>query len=432
MTDYRISELLDMSVIQILAETHYRAAGMPLSIVDADDASVLVSVGWQEICIRFHRANQVSSKRCEGSDIISDMKFVEGQFYKYRCKNGLWHIAIPILVTGRHMATMFLSQFFYEGETPDREFFKAQAEELGFDKNDYLAALDKVPVFSNEKVDSMLAYDRALAAFIGDMAERSLKRYEAESALKRAEETHRRHLEELVQERTAELAEANAELSQYAYAVSHDLRAPLRAIHNYTDFLQEDLGATLDGEQKTYFDALGRAVKEAEALVDDILTLSRISHLSMLLETIDMGMFMQGVIAAFNTAADVEFVTAHDWPAVEAEPTLLRQIFQNLVGNAVKYNTSPHKKVELGWRSTEEGGYEFFVRDNGIGIAPRYHEQIFHVFERLHTRQEYGGTGIGLSIVKKCVARLHGRIHLESEPGKGSTFFVTIPQKQSI
>jgi signal transduction histidine kinase len=117
-----------------------------------------------------------------------------------------------------------------------------------------------------------------------------------------------------------------------------------------------------------------------------------------------------------------------DWPTLEIEVVLLRQIFQNLINNAVKFNTSSPKQIELGWQPAEKNGHEFFVRDNGIGIAPSYQEKIFRVFERLHTREEFEGTGIGLAIVRKALTKLGGSVRVESTPGEGSTFFVTLPK----
>jgi light-regulated signal transduction histidine kinase (bacteriophytochrome) len=252
------------------------------------------------------------------------------------------------------------------------------------------------------------------------------ERNRAEGALQRA------HRELGV--RAAELEEANAELSQYAYVVSHDLKTPLRAVHNYADFLREDLEAILDGDQKMYLDGLGRAVQEAEVLVEDLLELSRIGRRGVPVETVDVGVFLRKLLAILSLPADVEIVMADDWPTIVVEPVLLGQIFQNLIGNAVKFNTSPHKRVELGWRpvARSETGhsaerYEFLVHDNGIGIAPRYHEQIFRVFERLHTSKEYEGAGIGLAIVKKAASKLGGSVRVESKLGEGSTFFVTLP-----
>jgi signal transduction histidine kinase len=128
------------------------------------------------------------------------------------------------------------------------------------------------------------------------------------------------------------------------------------------------------------------------------------------------------------------------WPKIEADLVLLEQIFRNLISNAMKFNRSECKRLELGWQclpSTSVLGesegklYEFFVRDNGIGIDPRYHARIFRMFERLHTREEYDGTGMGLAIVKKAVDKLHGSVRLTSKPGEGSTFFVVLPETQA-
>ena len=235
--------------------------------------------------------------------------------------------------------------------------------------------------------------------------------------------TARKHDEEA-------LREANSELTQFAYVVSHDLRAPLRAIHNYTDFISEDVGPVLQEEQRLYLTRLKMAVSEAETLIDDVLDLSRVSRCSINPVSVDMQVFLQGLIVILELGKDVHVDMTGQWPVIEAEPVLLKQIFQNLLINAAKYNQSQEKRIELGCLSSEEEYYDFYVRDNGIGIDKRYHEQIFRVFERLHTRDEYEGTGAGLAIVKKAVSRLHGSIWLESEPDSGSTFFVRLPLSQ--
>jgi light-regulated signal transduction histidine kinase (bacteriophytochrome) len=240
---------------------------------------------------------------------------------------------------------------------------------------------------------------------------------------KRVEEALRLAHRELEIE-AGELQAANEELSQYAYVVSHDLKAPLRAIHNYADFLREDLEETLVGDQKQYLGGLNRAVRQGEQLVDDLLELSRVGARSGPRETIDIGVFLRELIASLDLSSDVEVVMGNDWPTIDTEPTLFRQIFQNLIRNAIKFNDSPRKRVEIGWNLVGDDRYEVFVRDNGIGIEPRNHEKIFGVFQRLHTREEYGGTGLGLAIVKKATSKLHGSVRVESKPGEGSIFFV--------
>ncbi|MBW1744457.1 MAG: PAS domain S-box protein, partial [Deltaproteobacteria bacterium] len=246
---------------------------------------------------------------------------------------------------------------------------------------------------------------------------------------KRAEEALRVAHKALAK-KAADLEAVNEELSEYTYVVSHDLGAPLRAIHNYADFLREDLGDTLGGEQKTYLDNIGHSVHQGEELVEDLLELSRVGKGSGPTEGIDMGTFLEKLVAHLDLSSDVEVVMGDEWPTIEAEPTLLRQIFQNLIVNAVKFNRSAPKRVEIGWLPVDRQHRELFVRDNGIGIELRYHEQIFQVFQRLHTRAEYEGSGLGLAIVKKATGKLHGSVRVESKPGEGSTFFVALPKTQ--
>jgi PAS domain S-box-containing protein len=260
---------------------------------------------------------------------------------------------------------------------------------------------------------------------VNDINERKRAEAERDATLEALQQAH----QELAA-KAAALQQANAELEQYAYVVSHDLKAPLRAIHNYADFLRQDLATTLDEEQKAYLDGLDVAVCEGEELVRDLLELSRIGRRSVPIETVDVGAFLRELSAILVSPADVEIVMVDDWLTIDVEPVLLGRIFQNLIGNAIKFNHAPCKRVELGWRPVGETHVELFVRDNGIGIDPRYHEKIFRVFERLHARAEYEGTGIGLAIVKKAADKLRGSVRVESEPGEGSTFFVTLPLKQ--
>jgi PAS domain S-box-containing protein len=246
---------------------------------------------------------------------------------------------------------------------------------------------------------------------------------------KRVEEALRVTHKELAIE-ADELKAANEELSEYAYVVSHDLKAPLRAIHNYADFLREDLEEALVGDQKVYLKGLNRAVRQGEELVEDLLELSRVGRQREPIETIDIGAFFRELIASLNLSPDVEVVMGNDWPTINADPILLRQMFQDLIRNAIKFNHSPHKRVEIGWHPLGDERYEVFVRDNGIGIEPSNHKKIFGVFKRLHTREEYEGTGLGLAIIKKATSKLRGSVRVESKLGEGSTFFIALPNAQ--
>lgn len=264
------------------------------------------------------------------------------------------------------------------------------------------------------------------------------------TARKRAEaglKTYRDNLEELVRQRTAELAQAhgelvtkaavleqaNEELSQYAFVASHDLRAPLRAVRNYADFLREELEQILNDEQRSYFEGLGSALRHGDELVTDLLEFSRVGNAIITVQAIELGSFLAELRGSLEIAADDELLVAGNLPVVLADQTLLAQIFSNLIVNGFKFNRSPVKRVEIGIAGERDGMCELFVRDNGIGIDPRYHDRIFKMFKRLHTHKEFEGTGIGLAIVKKAAAKMHGSVRVESETGAGSTLFMTLP-----
>ncbi len=149
---------------------------MPTGIIDAIDNSILVGAGWQDICTKFHRVHPETLVRCQESDCYIKDRLKSGAPCQYKCRNGLWDIGIPIIVSGRHLATLFLGQFFHENEIPEKDYFVRQGHHFGFDIDDYLAALDQVPHFTHEKIDSILSYNQSLAGFLANLAESALSR----------------------------------------------------------------------------------------------------------------------------------------------------------------------------------------------------------------------------------------------------------------
>jgi len=229
-----------------------------------------------------------------------------------------------------------------------------------------------------------------------------------------------------------QLEQKNQELDQFVYAASHDLKAPLRAISNYSDFLQEDLGESLSGEQKRYLEGLKTAAAQGQVLISDLLEYSRVGRTELRAERIDMPAMLNEVKAFLNLDPEIDLNVQKDWPVFETDRLLLMQVMKNLVGNAVKFNHSASKRVGIGWRQpNENGSIEIFVRDNGIGIEPQYQQQVFGIFQRLHTENEFEGTGIGLAVVKKAAMELGGQVRVDSAPGQGSTFYVEIPAKMT-
>ncbi|PCH61018.1 MAG: hypothetical protein COC04_06455 [Gammaproteobacteria bacterium] len=230
----------------------------------------------------------------------------------------------------------------------------------------------------------------------------------------------------LLKKKTGELEESNAELSQFTFVVSHDLKAPLRAIHSYCEWLSEDLDEKLEPEQQEYITGMQDAVQEAEILIEDLLELSRVGRRAVDVESIDLTEFLRNLTKKILVEAQVEIEITENMPTIAVSPTILTQVFQNLLTNAFLYNKAEKKIIKIS--GCEAGdNYIVSIADNGIGIEEKYHDRIFQLFQRLHTKEEYEGTGIGLAIVHKAVIHLNWTIALNSSLNKGSTFAVAFP-----
>jgi PAS domain S-box-containing protein len=258
---------------------------------------------------------------------------------------------------------------------------------------------------------------------------------------KRAEEALRAvnaDLENRVRERTHELRRAvedlnrsNLDLAQFAYAASHDLQEPLRAVSGCAQVLQRRYRGRLDERADELIAHTVDGVSRMQTLINGLLAYSRVGSRGRAFGATDCNAVLEGAVANLASAvAGAGAVVTHDLlPVVRADPGQLTQLFQNLVGNAVKFHGADPPRVHVG-AGRRAGEWLFTVADNGIGIPAEYFERIFAVFQRLHTRDEFPGTGIGLALCKKIVERHGGRIWLESEPGRGSTFFFTIPETE--
>lgn len=227
-----------------------------------------------------------------------------------------------------------------------------------------------------------------------------------------------------------ELRRANEDLKQFAFSASHDLQEPLRTVKIYSELLTKRYADKLDGEALKFLRFLRKGATRMEALVHDLLSYTQAPRLDSPVEIVDANEILETALESLSAAISESGaqVTAGPLPSLPVNETHLQQLFQNLVGNAIKYR-SPERKpiVQLG--ATRENGYWVLsVADNGIGIDPEYKENIFGLFKRLHSSDEYSGTGIGLAICRRIVDRYHGRIWVESEPGRGSTFRFTLPE----
>jgi signal transduction histidine kinase len=257
----------------------------------------------------------------------------------------------------------------------------------------------------------------------------------SEASLRDAQAKLRQHsadLEKTVAQRTAKLQEMISELESYSYSISHDLRAPLRAMQGYAHVLLEDSPASFGPEEKTYLNRIISASNRMDKLIQDVLSYSRVTGAEIASEPLELEQVLRDIIEEYPTlhAKDVSIELETPMPRISAPVALLTQCLANLLNNAVKFmpeGVSPRVRV---WAESDGPDVRIWIEDNGIGIAPEYHARIFGVFERIPAKRHYEGTGIGLAIVRKAASRMGGTVGVESQPGKGSRFWLFLPGRK--
>ncbi len=238
---------------------------------------------------------------------------------------------------------------------------------------------------------------------------------------------HAAELERRVAERTTELQATNNELEAFSYSVSHDLRAPLRAVDGYARMLEEDYGRALDDEGRRLLGVVREASGRMGRLIDDLLAFSRLGRQEAARRTVDMAALVAQVVAEVRGGSRAAIEVAQLAPAL-ADAAMMQQVWANLIGNALKYSSKrADARVEIGWK--EDGGeLVYWVRDNGVGFDMRFAQKLFGVFQRLHRADEFPGTGVGLAIVQRVVTRHGGQVWAEGRPGEGACFYFSLPK----
>jgi PAS domain S-box-containing protein len=243
--------------------------------------------------------------------------------------------------------------------------------------------------------------------------------------------TERNKSEERLAKTVGELKRSNEELQQFAYVSSHDLQEPLRMVASYTQLLAKRYKGRLDSDADEFIAYAVDGCTRMQGLIQDLLAYSRAgTNGKAFCEVSAEGALQRALTNLRLTIEQSGVVVSHDsLPAIKTDETQLTQVFQNLVGNAIKYRSAEVPRVHISATKNGENEWIFSVRDNGIGIDPQYFERIFILFQRLHGQSEFEGTGIGLAICKKVLERMGGRIWVESQPAEGSTFYFALPEK---
>lgn len=546
--DIELPGFIDIPAIQALMDDFYALTHIPMAIIDLK-GRVLVGVGWQPICLRFHRVHPETHANCIESDLLLSAGVPVGEFKLYKCRNNMWDIATPIMVGNQHAGNFFSGQFFFDDELPDYDLFRAQARQYGFNEEEYLTVLDQAPRLSRETLNRAMAFFVMLAQMISRlsysnfMLVRSLAEREAlmsslreseqrwattltsvgdgvvatdeegkitflnhvaeeltgwtllEAAQKPVEEVFRVMNESNHQEvcnpvrraletahgteldndallvrkdgtkiaiddsaapirstndqilgavlvfrditerrrREQEIARSNQELEQFAYIASHDLSEPLRKIEVFGNILT-NASSRLDERERDHVQRMISSARRMRQMVDGLLILSRVSTQEQTFSQVDLTEIVKEVLGDLEVQIKQTDgrVEVGYLPCIEADKLQLYQLFENLIGNALKYHrpgTPPVIKITS--QAISPIMVQILVEDQGIGFEECYVERIFQPFRRLVAKSQYEGTGLGLAICKRIVERHNGSITARSIPGQGSTFVVTLPLHQS-
>lgn len=303
----------------------------------------------------------------------------------------------------------------------DREYVRAllSGNIQTFSLEKRLVCKDEAVRWANVTVSAMRDANgtaQYLICAIEDISERKL----VQELLQASLDTQTRYAQELTR--------SNAELEQFSYVASHDLQAPLSTIAGYAQLLEKRCHNQLDAQGNKFIRNIVNSCGRMQALIDDLLEYSRVGRSEKPFDVIDCNLVFEDACANLQLAIRQEqaSVTRGDLPRVRGDSFQLLQLFQNLIGNAIKYRSSEAPMVHVG-ASRQGDSWVFSVQDNGIGIAEQYHPRIFQLFQRLHSEKQYSGTGIGLAICQRIVDRHGGRLWVESEPNRGSTFYFSIP-----
>jgi PAS domain S-box-containing protein len=244
--------------------------------------------------------------------------------------------------------------------------------------------------------------------------------------------TERKRVEKALEQSKLELERSNADLERFASIASHDLREPLRAVSGFANLLARHYGDRLDAEAEEYIDYILDGTNRLQGLIDALLTYSQVGTRGKAFETTDCEEILDRVTSNLTVAIEESgALISHDpLPTVMGDRVQLEQLFQNLISNAIKFRGKDRPEIHIGLIN-KNVEWEFSIKDNGIGIEPQFADRIFVIFQRLHTQEEYPGTGLGLAICKRIVERHGGRIWVESEFGKNSTFYFTLPANEA-
>jgi light-regulated signal transduction histidine kinase (bacteriophytochrome) len=324
----------------------------------------------------------------------------------------LTEASLPFITAGECIGNLIVGQVFLK--EPDTDLFVRQAENYGFDREDYISAIKEVPVVDETEFRFIMDYFSELMPLLGDMAFQAYKYKE---------------LSDRLMIRTEELEYVNNELESFSYSVSHDLRAPLRHIMGFIELFNKKYSGSIPDQGKHYFDVIYSSTKNMSVLIDELLKFCRNGRAEITKADVDMDEVVKELLMSIKEDAGDRSIC---WNVDRLAPArcdkeMFKLVWQNLIENAVKFTgKKPEAVIEIGC-CEENGRPVYFIKDNGAGFDMRYSQKLFGVFQRMHSKDEFDGTGIGLATAKRIISRHGGKIWAEAATDKGAAFYFNIP-----
>lgn len=427
----------DARLLTLLIEQEAATAGQPEALIDSIKNRLLPEFGIPKLEIRFNRdapldivipgagshselvamgrTRSISYRGTDGGDITLELKFFHPPFHQIinaRRTEIIMKFGLPLL----GIATLL---FYITHRVVTRPLLQV------------VSAIGKVAAGDMKQRVDIKRNDElgTLADFFNSMLDKLGKKQEA---LKYEVRKHNKARREITQF-SEELRQANHELTTFSYTVSHDLRAPLRAIRGFSGALQEDHEAALGDEGKLLLDRIGKAGESMENLINDILDMSRASRQEMVLCSVDIANAAEEILQQLTFGQQGGHAVELDIETplkATADPSLMHIALVNLLGNACKYSSkSDHPRISVGRAPDEDDQDCFYIKDNGSGFDMKFADKLFVPFQRLHNSTDFEGTGIGLATVKRIIERHHGRIWAVASPGNGACFYFSLPKQ---
>jgi signal transduction histidine kinase len=412
----QLAEIVDVKLLQSLADNFFDVAHFPVFIRDVK-GNMLVGVGWQDICVEFHRANPETCNNCIESDTKLAAGVAPGEFKLYKCKNNMWDIATPLIVCNQHVGNIFSGQFVFDDEPLDDDLFRTQAQRYGFNEEQYLAALAAVPRLSREHVNTCMTFLTKLAHIISQMSYSNIE-------LARSLAEYKRSQEALIR------SEKLASVGRMAATVAHEINNPLEAVTNSIYIAATN--HKLPPEVKEHLETADRELKQISDITRRTLGFYRENAKPSM---VDIRTLVDEVVELYNSkfrSKDIRLSVEHDdccgrFLAIGGE---IRQVISNLLVNAVDAsNLKGVVKIRTSRVLLNDSIYiRVTVADTGTGIPATIRSRIFEPF---FTTKDALGTGLGLWVSQQVIEKHDGRIRVRSAEGKGTVFSVFLPKLQA-